>query len=72
MRERPTQAQSYEAGLKTVDIIKTKHPGVPVIIYSDYYGRQHRDENPMPPVVLATNVTRDVFTKVVSIASGTK
>lgn len=57
-----------QAGLRTVQLIASKYFGVPVIIYSGTYGAQHRHEQPNPPVVLATNITRDVFNKVVEIA----
>jgi CheY-like chemotaxis protein len=56
------------AGLKTVELIKSRYPSVPVIIYSGAYGAAHRNEV-APPIVLTTNVTEDVFKKVVSIAS---
>jgi hypothetical protein len=71
VRERSGQ-QSFEAGLRTVEIIKTMHPGVPVIIYSGVYGEKHRNEVQPPPILLATNVTQDVFTKVTEIVSGSK
>jgi CheY-like chemotaxis protein len=55
------QPQDLLAGLKTVELIKHRHPGVPVIIYSAAYATAHRGETPVAPVIAITNSPQEVF-----------
>lgn len=50
-----------QAGLKTVELIKRQHPGVPVIIYSAQYAAEHKGDTLPPPVIAITNSPEAVF-----------
>jgi CheY-like chemotaxis protein len=51
----------HQAGLKTVELIKRHHPGVPVIIYSAQYAAEHKGDTLPPPVIAITNSPEAVF-----------
>jgi CheY-like chemotaxis protein len=57
-----------EAGLKTIDLIRTMHPDVPVIVYAGFYSSKHKTDKLQLPVVAITNDPSEVFTLVTRIA----
>jgi hypothetical protein len=61
-----------EAGLKTVQFVRSQHPGVPVIIYSGSYAATHKNDPVVAPVIVNTNDPQRVFDTVTDIAAKKK
>jgi CheY-like chemotaxis protein len=57
-RDRP---KDHRAGLKTVEIIKSKYPDVPVIIFAGRYGSEHKHDKLETPIVLITDNPQQVL-----------
>ncbi|MGY4507308.1 hypothetical protein [Bradyrhizobium sp. USDA 3650] len=63
------RAADKNAGLKTIDNIKSSHPNIPIIVYSGSFANRLSSDALVSPVITITDDPQKVFDLVIDIAS---